>query len=464
MSLPTASAISLSMCLENNSLSYDSVHTSWGMLTLHPTPLDTSNPLTQADFVLAVDISASVNAPRKLAFIREILFYLLSQLDENQTFSFICFNQEVNVWAELRACTPENKRIMVALSQKLELSGSTNLSGAISAGTAILKKRSSMAQNRISTIMVFTEWGLAANETVDSNIAVPNGCSINTFGFGSDHDSKLLNSIALKSQGCYYYVDQPEDLSKTFGNCVKGILSTRAHQIDIRLTAQDGARMVAIATPFKIRENQVAKDYNVKLAMLSAGESKSVLFRLSLRAMQNVVNSHHLLRAEVNYTNTLTGKSEILMANISVIRPAIRVNENIPIILDEQINRYSAATTISESIELSNKLEFILAQIKLKNSIEQIQRSASAHSPFCTRLIEDLLRCQSAMNDSNSYHTHGGVHIAHECASIYFMERNPSLFKNWSLGYKHPLVSGPDSTWRSWRSSSSDNTNIHCSA
>lgn len=87
----------------------------------------------------------------------------------------------------------------------------------------------------------------------------------------------------LTTQGVYYYVETLEAIPSTFGECVAGILSTRAHQIEVQLCAQDGARLVTLATPFRIKEHSVAKVYGVNLELVYAGESKSILFRLSLR-------------------------------------------------------------------------------------------------------------------------------------------------------------------------------------
>jgi len=444
--MANGTALSLSMSLENNALCHDTVHKTWGMITLQTNPLNQqANVSLPADFVVAIDVSASVQGVSKLLFLNAIVNYLLSKLDENQTFTLIAFNHDVQVLAELRPCTPSNKLIISSLVQQLNPCGSTNLANALFCGTTILNKRPSFNKSRISSLMLFTDdlsnRGLSTSDALRSfdMISLPPGCVFHTFGFGPDHDSKLLHAIALKAQGLYFYLERKEDIPATVGECVAGLLSTRAHQINVRLVAQDGARVVTLATPFKITETQVAKDYGVKLELLYSGETKSILFRLSLRAMQQAMTSHHLVYAEVNYVNTLTMKSEILMANCSVIRPAFVLHENIPIPLDQHINRYSAATTITEAIELSKKYEFMLAQLKLKHMVEQIESSASASTPYCQDLAMDLRECQKGMTDASAFQT--GMHFAHSCSSMYFMERSTgldrfhNLFQQRHVGY-----------------------------
>jgi hypothetical protein len=89
------------------------------------------------------------------------------------------------------------------------------------------------------------------------------------------------------------YVQTPEAIAATFGECIAGILSTRAYSIRICLRAQDGCRIVALATPYPTSELRSAKDYDVMLGSIYQGESKSVLLRLSLRNMSLLVHDFH---------------------------------------------------------------------------------------------------------------------------------------------------------------------------
>jgi len=367
----------------------------------------------------------------KLAFVQATIEYLLSVLDENQTFSLVTFNHEVEVLATLLPCVEENKVKIMSLVRGLQASGSTNISGALFESTKILNSRGTSEENRISTVMLFTDGlstrGLSAAATLESldKVRLPSGCVFNTFGFGPDQDSKLLHAISLKAQGVYYYVETLEAIPSTFGECVAGILSTRAHQIEVQLCAQDGARLVTLATPFRIKEHQVAKVYGVNMELVYAGESKSILFRLSLRALPRPVADHSLLVVKVNYFNTLTQQRECLSERIKISRPAMEFTETIPVSIDEHLNRYAAATTITEAIELSRNFEFKSAQEKLYGLIERVQTSASGSTQYCRDVITDLADCAAGMADADSFKK--GIHFAHACSSMYFMERSTGL-------------------------------------
>jgi len=67
----------------------------------------------------------------------------------------------------------------------------------------------------------------------------------------------------------------------------------------------------------------------------------------------------------------------------------------------------------------------MLAQHKLKNMVEQIKKSASGKLDYCQDLASDLQECIKAMTDANSFQN--GIHFAHACSSMYFMERSTGL-------------------------------------
>lgn len=365
----------------------------------------------------------------KLAFVQATIEYLLSKLEAMHTFSLIVFNHEVCVLAELFPCTPANKETILRLIHGLNASGPTNISEALFAGARILAGRG-QGHGRVSTLMLFTDGlsnqGLSYEETLNSleKMRLPPGCIFNTFGFGSDHDSKLLHRIAQKAQGVYYFVEKREDIPSTFGECLAALLNTAAHELRVTLRCHDGARLVTLATPFAITERQTAKEYDVQLELMYRGESKTIIFRLSLRKFDAPTNAHSLMSVEVDYTNTITGRREkVSCAPLTVMRPAMALLERVPLSLDSHLNRYTAATSIVEAIELRRNYQYDQAVNKLLEAIDKIGRSTSCDETFCQDLQSDLRDCIHNMADPQLFESKG-IHLMHAYASMYFMERS----------------------------------------
>lgn len=422
-------ALSVKAEIESHSFLYSDVGKIWGSLTLFSKPLSKPSSL-MIDFVVVVDTSASMKLDGKLAFIQATVDYMLTRLDSNQTLTLIAFNHEVTLLTELMPCTPENKEHIHDIIGNLEASGSTNISEALMTGVQVLQNREN-SRKRISTLMLFTDGlsneGLHPDETLKSldKLCIPTGCVFNTIGFGEDHDSRLLHAIALKAQGVYYYVETADDIPSFIAECVAGILSASIHNVRITLTCCDGARLVTLATPLAITEQKVAKEYSVALELMYGDEMKSVLFRLSLRAMSQPMNAHRLLNIKVEYIDVATGNAELYTSHLDIVRPAMPLIDRMPLVLDQQINRFFVATAITEAIELAKKSSFTEAQQKLMEMIEKVEQSPSGREPYCVDLTRDLQDCVCGMSDPRAFQT--GCHCAHALASMYFMERSAGL-------------------------------------
>lgn len=123
---------------------------------------------------------------------------------------------------------------------------------------------------------------------------------INHPGYGVDHDSKTLQNISFTSHGgVYYYIENTRSIGATFGECLGGILSTVAHNIHVRMTGEDGCRIVSYFTKYPVNEHKSVKDYTVSLGSLYSQETRSVLFKLSLRKLKESLPKHKLIRIQM---------------------------------------------------------------------------------------------------------------------------------------------------------------------
>ena len=217
-----------------------------------------------------------------------------------------------------------------------------------------------------------------------------------------------------------------ESIAATFGECLAGILSTVAHTVDVQLCAQDGCRIVNFYTKFPIKEVKSVKEYSISLGSMYSQESRSILFKLSLRKMEAALKSHSLITVVVKYVNTLNGLEQKISLPIVIGRPTLCKEESIPVELDKQINRYTAAAAIEEAVKKAVLKDYPGAQRQLKEVIEIVQNSPSAKDPsakeYCEDLVEDLKECALGMENNEVFTM--GIHYAHAYSTMYYMERS----------------------------------------
>ena len=257
------------------------------------------------DFVVVIDHSSSMKLNNKLAYVQATIEYLISELREWHRFGLIQFNQDSQVLSPLVEMTPENKSDILRKLRTIKAEGSTNLSQPLIQAISELHHRAGNDRFRISSIMLFTDGlantGLKGSGLVNKllDMKIPAGLTINTFGYGSDHDSSTLQSIALASKGgVYHYIESPEIIASTFGECVSAMTNTAAHNIDVRIQGQDGCRIINFYTKFPVETKEDVKDYVVSIGSMYAEESKSILMKLSLRKM-SPMTKHQLLKVTI---------------------------------------------------------------------------------------------------------------------------------------------------------------------
>jgi hypothetical protein len=419
--------VTLTHHLENTSLKYNTTHKMWNVINIQIK--DDLFNLESIDIVIIVDISASMMMDEKLSFVQASLDYLLNQLNEGHQLSLIVFNHEVTLLSPLVRCTEQNKNIILSKVQNLEASGSTNIKDAIITGIDILSKRED--RERISSVVLITDGlyntGISNDECNLSSLGdlnFPKNCIFNTFGFGPDHDSKYLHDIALKTQGAYYYVPSKNEINTTFGECIHSILSTRIKDVKIKISAYDGTRIVTLATPFKIEQKKMAKEYDINIGLMQSGEKKNILMRLSLRKLEKTIKKNLLYNVKICYYDLKKGNYQLLSKDIRIDREENNIG-SMPILLDQNLNRYAAAKSILESVELSNKLQFLEAQRKLKECFKSIKNSSSGNTNYSKLILKDIKECCNGMSDIISFQN--GVHTAHALASMHFLERSSGV-------------------------------------
>jgi hypothetical protein len=387
------------------------------------------------DFIVAIDHSSSMRMNDKLAHVKATIQFLIEQLTESHRFCLLEFNHEVNRVTEgLLEMTKENKQIVLDNLKKIKPEGSTNISDALMTAINILKSRPSAESTRISSVMLFTDGlanaGLRGQKLVQevNAMQIPTGLTINTFGYGVDHDSKMLQNLSFCSKGgVYYYIETTNSIAATFGECLAGILSTVAHNVNLRLIGADGCRLVSFYTKFPIIEHKSVKDYTISLGSLYSEESRSVLFKLSIKKLAETMDIHELLTVKLTYTNTLTGQDVSLMAPVQVARPKkVDLYQQLPIDLDKHINRYTAAVAMEEAAAKASMQDFSGAQKQLQDVIKLVQQSVSARNTvsrqYCEDLVADLQEVANGMEDEQAYAA--GIHYVHAYSTMYYMERS----------------------------------------
>ena len=106
--------------------------------------------------------------------------------------------------------------------KELVTGGATSIGDGLQIAIKVLTDRK--YQNKVSSILLLSDGQNNENEDllrwIISEIQKAGSFTINTFGFGNDHDSELMIEIANLKDGNFYYIEKLLDVGVCFIDCL----------------------------------------------------------------------------------------------------------------------------------------------------------------------------------------------------------------------------------------------------
>lgn len=222
---------------------------------------------------------------------------------------------------------------------------------------------------------------------------------VNTFGFGSNHNTDLLEKIASQFDGMYYYMENEKSIVAGFANCLGGMLSTVAQDIEATFMPCTGV------TDFLVRKDDanIRPDgsVTVKFGDVQSEEKRHVLVSATLPALDSADATFSMFKATVTYRNLVRECDETVVLECLVNRNGTigAVNEDV----DVSRNRILATDAMSLAEEHGDKDDLVKARKVITDARDVILSSDSSKNKFCSGLVSDLNNCLEGLRDRHQY-------------------------------------------------------------
>ena len=287
------------------------------------------------DVVVVSDVSGSMNGD-KMTLLKDTGKMLLNEFVAKDRVGLVTFDSTVREPLRLTNMSAPNKTRATAQIGGFNAGTQTNLSGGLFAGVQqLLDSRATPgADGNVKTVMLMTDGeanqGLRTAEQIVpvlGNMLEGSGISLHTFGYGSNHNSDLLRAIATAGSGSYYYVEGVDDIRSAFGDCLGGVLSVVAQNLELTIEAVNGATITKVhhKSATAVEPGRV---YTVRFADVYGEEQRDVLADVRLPAGRAAVKDlaspeARVLRCSLRYVDVLAAKPAASGAAFaSVLRPA----------------------------------------------------------------------------------------------------------------------------------------------
>jgi Ca-activated chloride channel family protein len=236
-----------------------------------------------------VDVSGSMSSQDKLPMAQQALKILTNNLREGDTVAMVTYAGSTGIVLENTDASQKGK-IMEAID-RLASGGGT----AMSSGMELAYKQAMAASKpgHVSRVIVLSDGdaniGPMSHEDILKQIKayVDEGVTLSTIGLGmGNYKDTLMEQLANKGNGNYYYIDTIEEARKVFGEQVDGTLEVIAK--DVKIQVEFNPKTVAsyrlVGYENRDIKDQDFRDDKVDAGEIGAGHTVTAFYEVVLRA------------------------------------------------------------------------------------------------------------------------------------------------------------------------------------
>jgi len=228
-------------------------------------------------------------------------------------------------------------------------------------------------------------------------------CTINTFGFGSSHNSDLLEKLAERFDGMYYFIKDSDAINEGFATCLGGLMSTVATNLQLKVTPLNGAENIEVLGDFVCNTQQGTVSAN--LGDIQSEEKRHILFEVDLPDVKVESDADSYCSVKLSYENTISKKTDVLHSLLELKRGKTTGKRDD--IVDEQYNRVIVAQTLENVDRLGRAGQLEQARASLDRAMTTVLTSRSSCRQMSRNLISDMTETKKGYSSMREWQNWG---------------------------------------------------------
>jgi Mg-chelatase subunit ChlD len=176
----------------------------------------------------------------QLDLVKHALKTIVHSLTRNDRLSIVSFANSASILFRLRSMDDDGRSSALAALERLEDNGQTNLWDGLKTGLEVLAEGKRISGSNVALFLLTDGC---------PNVEPPRGhlptlaaykeksnftCSINTFGFGYNLDSQLIEDLAqMGNSGSYAFIPDGSFVGTIFVNAISNLLTTAATNLQL---------------------------------------------------------------------------------------------------------------------------------------------------------------------------------------------------------------------------------------
>ena len=179
----------------------------------------------------------------KIDLVKKSLKILVKLMDKNDRLALILFESNASIYFDLDYMTDKTKQNLITKIDEISASGGIDILSGLEKAVEILKKeKESKNDNRVSSIILLSDGCDNNKNDIQLGEALKNltkgqnlSFTLNTFGYGNDHDPKIMNRLANIRDGSFFYVENYKKVSEYFVTVLGACVSVISKNVKINI-------------------------------------------------------------------------------------------------------------------------------------------------------------------------------------------------------------------------------------
>ncbi|XP_062201663.1 E3 ubiquitin-protein ligase WAV3-like [Phragmites australis] len=375
------------------------------------------------DLVTVLDVSGSM-AGTKLALLKRAMSFVIQSLGPSDRLSVIAFSSCAWRLFPLRKMTAFGRQQSLQAVGSLVANGGTNIADGLRKAARVMEDR--QARNPVCSIILLSDG-------VDTYIVTPtqgappdyeplvprsilpgsgHHVQVHAFGFGADHDSAAMHSIAEMSGGTFSFIDEVGTIQDAFAQCIGGLLSVVAQETRLSIEcADEGVLLTSIKSGGYA--NEVAGDGRggfVDVGDLYADEERDFLVTVRVPVAPG---DTALILPSCTYRDAVTTETVRVEGDrVTVPRPAGPVSAAMSPQVEREWHRVHATEDMAAARAAAEDNDFARAASILESRRRALESLASLSSdPQTLALVAELREMQDRAESRQRYEESGRAYI-----------------------------------------------------
>jgi Mg-chelatase subunit ChlD len=370
------------------------------------------------DLICLIDKSGSMQG-QKMNLLIESFNNILEYLGDNDRLSIIVFDNQALRLTPLLRMTQDGKNKTLQALKTVYANGGTNIGSAFAMALNLMMKRRKV--NSVTSVLILSDGidGNAENsvkQLLNDNQSKLSTFTINTFGYGNDHDPKMMSALAQLKDGSFYFIDKLETIDEVFVDCLGGLISVVAQNVNIEIKPNSADEIlpgINIVKAYGVDSfwKKTGDNYKAELLQAISGKKYSYVLETRIPKLQDLdvaVRSFLIAQAEITFSD-LKGNKYIKSCDCDVTF----VEDNIDLEDDQEVlvnyYRVKTAELTNNALKYSSSGQYDKAKSLLSDFRTEMSISSVKNDESVLNFIKDIdsslnnIRPEVFMNQGRHY-------------------------------------------------------------